>query len=344
MIKIKLTTDSPHWPLIRQTPLSSGIWNDCIFFVNQDVAECDWWFVYEDLPKCESAICPQDHVVLITGEPPTFNLYIPEFLDQFSSVISSHVDLPHSSVIVSQQGLPWHFGVQINSAGEVGDYLTYDEINNFVVEDVKKPKLMSVISSDKTISRGHRQRLLFLDKLVSHFGDQIDLFGRGFCEVDDKQKAIAPYKYHIVLENCSIPHYFTEKLADAFLGWSYPIYYGCPNILDYFPPASLTPINITDSGRAIELIETVIDSNLYEKNLPYISTARELVIKKYNVFSTIVGHSQSSKKRGDVRKLVKLNPQKTNQDVVSRIKRAYNVLNRYGLGKIRRLLLERYLL
>ena len=51
MYKIKISTQFPEWPLLRQTPGSKGIWDNCQFFVNQDVEECDMWVVYEGLLK-----------------------------------------------------------------------------------------------------------------------------------------------------------------------------------------------------------------------------------------------------------------------------------------------------
>ena len=30
----------------------------------------------------------------------------------------------------------------------------------------------------------------------------------------------------------------SEKIADCFLAWTMPIYYGCPRIAEYFPAES----------------------------------------------------------------------------------------------------------
>jgi hypothetical protein len=40
------------------------------------------------------------------------------------------------------------------------------------------------------------------------------------------------------LENSQSPHYWTEKLTDAYLGWAFPLYVGCPNVGDYFAKES----------------------------------------------------------------------------------------------------------
>jgi hypothetical protein len=64
-----------------------------------------------------------------------------------------------------------------------------------------KTKLASVVCSSQTITAGHKLRIRFIDKLKARLGDDVDIYGRGFNPIADKWDAIAPYKYHIVLEN-----------------------------------------------------------------------------------------------------------------------------------------------
>lgn len=341
MIRVKISTDSPAWPLIRQTPGSTGIWDNCVFFVNQEVDECDWWFVYEDLTQPESTICAEENIIFITGEPPLMRTYDPQFLSQFSAVITSHMDIAHKNPILIQQALPWHIGVHRDKTGAILKIMNFDDLKQLCFKDVKKLKLVSLISSGKKHTRGHRRRLKFADKLMEQLGDNIDFYGRGLNEVEDKWQAIVPYKYHIVLENSSFSHYFTEKLSDAYLGWSYPIYYGCPNIHDYFPPASLTTIDISDPDHAVDEIEKVIYSDTLEKQTGQIEKARDLVLYRYNLFPFLAEYAKS----GTVgqRKKIHLYPEKYNLDLYSRLNQIYRTVKHYGLGKVYQLLLERYI-
>jgi hypothetical protein len=41
-------------------------------------------------------------------------------------------------------------------------------------------------------------------------------------------------QFSIVIENCRMINYFTEKLCDCLITKTIPIYFGCPNIEDYF--------------------------------------------------------------------------------------------------------------
>lgn len=340
MINIKLSTDTPDWPYLRQTPGLKGVWNGCKFWVNTDVDECDWWFVYEGLVHPESTKCDPQHIVFITAEPPATRTYDPKFLSQFSSVITSHTDLAHPNITLMQQALPWHIGVDRCAGGEINGYLDYDDLTRIASEGLDKSKLVSVISSNKKYTRGHRQRIHFIERLLDRLGDRVDFYGRGFYNVADKWEAIAPYKYHIALENSSVPHYFTEKLSDAFLGWSYPIYYGCPNIFDYFSPSSLSTVDIADSDQAIDAIEKIIDSNLFEKRLPQIEEARKLVLERYNLFSVLSDHAKRDNSSDKTR--VEIYSESYRTDLSSKWQKAFRKLKHYGIGKVFGLFLERY--
>lgn len=286
MFKVKLLTMDQEILLLRQTPGSSGIWGNYRFFINEDIEDYDYLVVYESLPKSEIISCPFENTIFITGEPPSVRKYDPEFLRKFATIITSHRDIQHPHVIHTQQGLPWHFGYLWENNTTViinKDYDKLKAINNF-----KKEKLISVIVSNKAFTEGHYKRLEFVRDLLKHFGSAIDIFGRGIRDIADKWEAIAPYKYHIVLENSSFPDYWTEKLADAFLCGSYPFYYGCLNIADYFSPDSYTPIDIYDSEKSISIIEKTIVNQQYEKSIDKITNQRNLVLNKYNLFPMIV--------------------------------------------------------
>jgi hypothetical protein len=332
MINIKLSSDSSNWPYLRQTPGSKGVWDDCIFLVNSEVDECDWWFVYEGLVRPETTKCDPRHVVFITGEPPVTRTYDPQFLSQFSTVITSHTDLAHPNIVVMQQALPWYIGIDKNTTASNNNFLSYDNLKQLTLDGLSKPKRASVISSNKEFTRGHRQRIYFVEQLLSRLGDRVDFYGEGFNDIGDKWNAIAPYKYHIVLENSSVPHYFTEKLSDAYLGWSYPIYYGCPNVFDYFPRFSLTEINISELNHALDTIENVIDSETFERSLPYIGQARKLVLDRYNLFAVLADFSNCAS--GGEKTQVQLYPESYSGSLTSRVWKMYRKVKHYGLRKM----------
>ena len=285
MVIVKLSTNYAE-PLVRQTPFSSGSWGDCRFVINQMVERCDAWVVHEGVSQVESALCPPQNTVLITGEPPAAKRYHPKFLAQFGLIITCHTHLRHPRVAHRQPAIPWHLGVVRSPAalGTVPPYtMTYDSLR--MLTSVPKEKLLSVVCSDMRFLPGHRQRIVFVKKLKRYFGARLAHFGRGFHSVPDKAEAILPYRYHIVLENSSVRSYWTEKLADAYLGWAYPFYYGCPNLADDFPVEAFTRIDIHDPDDAIARIEAAIDADYHAKRREAVAHARSLVLEKHNLFA-----------------------------------------------------------
>jgi hypothetical protein len=123
--------------------------------------------------------------------------------------------------------------------------------------------------------------------LKAEFGENIDIYAPGHLQVIDKWDAISPYKYHIVIENERYPDYWTEKLADSYLGSAYPIYDGCPNINEYFSGGSFTRIDISNRDAAIESIKSCIQKNTYEKSIDSLIVAKNRVLNRYNFFPTI---------------------------------------------------------
>lgn len=283
MIKIKLTTSFTGWPLlVRQTLGSKGIWGNCQFFENQDVKECDFWVVYEGLLKLERTICPPANTILITGEPSSIKEYNKKYLSQFGTVITFHRGLEHPNIINTHPSMPWRVGMRIENTNNISYSKAYGELK--AIKRINKDKLISVISSNKTITEGHRKRLYFVEKLARHFGPRLDVYGFGVRAVADTWDAISRYKYYIAIENSSFHNYWTEKLSDAFLCGSYPFYHGCPNIHDYFPEGSLTCIDINDLEKSVAIIEKAIENRQYEESINEINDARDMVLDKYNLF------------------------------------------------------------
>ena len=95
----------------------------------------------------------------------------------------------------------------------------------------EKTKMISMIASNKNMCEGHRRRLDWIERLK----DQVDFFGRGFpTEISTKEEGLCDYMFSIAIENASYETYFTEKLLDCFATGTIPVYYGAPNIGDYF--------------------------------------------------------------------------------------------------------------
>ena len=302
MITVKVSSgpsDLAHL-LLRQTPGGTGIWGDCRFLVNRPVEKCDWWVVchVNGLMETETTACDPDHLVFISMEPSDKGTPA-RFLNRFAALVACDRTIRHPHVIHAN-GLTWWAGINVVHDGvhhfqaKVNE--DYDSFHR--MEPPEKTGGMSVISSGKAWTEGQRNRVAFLEKLRAHpVGGRIDFFGEGFTPVLDKLDAILPYKYHIVMENSVLPDYWSEKLADGYLGFALPIYHGCPNIDDYFPPDSLERIDIDDFDKAVEHIGRVLGEDPYETRLAGIKEARSRVLDRYNIFQLMADICDSPARR-----------------------------------------------
>jgi hypothetical protein len=289
LITIKVTTSSPELSslLLRQAPKRLGIWNNCRFIVNEPVERCDWWIICHSsaIKNPETTICDPDHVVYLSMEPSEGSLS-QAFYDQFSKLILCDRRIKHSNIRYENVST-WWIGINVRFENEhkfspqIGQ--DYDTLSSMLVP--KKLNRISIICSNKNFLPGHRKRLQFLEKLKKEpISRNIDFFGFGNTPVSDKIEAILSYKYHLVLENSIVNDYWSEKFGDSLLGFSLPIYYGCPNIKSYFPENSFIKIDINDFENVVDILEKLILEDPFKKYLPKIIEARNLVLNDYNIF------------------------------------------------------------
>jgi hypothetical protein len=277
--------------LLRQTLNSKGIWNDCNFVINEKIDKCDWWFVLHvsGLINPESCLCDPNHIVYVSMEPSEkMSEASNKFLEQFSCLVVCDRDVKHHNIIY-RNWLTWWVGIVVNKKKKKHVFqsnirLDYGNLSS-MRPNIKINKI-SVILSDKDFTKGHKKRVDFINQItnlpISKF---IDVYGHGYKEIPDKWDAIAPYKYHLVLENSVQKDYWSEKLADAFLGFSFPIYYGCPNIHDYFSKDSLRIIDINNISQTVAILQNIIDTNVYGGSMNVINISRGQVLNKYNIFN-----------------------------------------------------------
>jgi len=241
---------------------------NCEFTFDRNERNYDWLVVWDDLPSVggerhtlweEQLACPRENTMLVTTEPSTIKVYGTNFLKQFGHVLTSQEPWAtghHPGALREQTSYVWFYA----DSKPRGNYETIRD--NIPLE--KTGDVSAVCSTKRQRHTLHRKRYDFVMELKSQIPDAID-----------------PYKYHIAIENFYGYHHWTEKLADPFLGAAMPVYYGCPNAEDYFPPESFLRIDISKPEESAELIKSAIKDKLYEKNLPAILESRRRVVEEY---------------------------------------------------------------
>jgi hypothetical protein len=256
------STDSLIKRYSRQTPNNKGVWGD--LKVTNDFKLADYYIVLEG----SNIATPIDRTIFIKREP---------------EYISKSKELPYKHII----------DFTTNNSG-VTYWLnkTYDELTNLKYPN--KTKEISCIASNK-----HNHRLNYIKKL---FNDEnnIELYGightkktfgdnyKGVLNYDGncKYEGLIDYKHTIVIENSSQKNYWTEKLADALLCWCHPIYWGCPNLNEYFPEGCYSTIDITSSTPNKD-IDDIINTPLTNEQIELIGEAREAILNKFNIWEII---------------------------------------------------------
>jgi len=115
----------------------------------------------------------------------------------------------------------------------LGDKYKWVPAQGFWIKEPKiyeKSKMISMISSNKRMCEGHLKRLEWVEKI----GDQVDLYGRGFNEIAEKEEGLCDYMFSVAIENGEYETYFTEKLLDCFATGTIPIYLGAPDVGEHF--------------------------------------------------------------------------------------------------------------
>lgn len=280
-IRVKFVTrgGTPASPFawVGQCPEGQATWGDCTFIADPMCRDYDWLVVLDDLPRMlanhrESLACPAANTILVTSEPSSVTRYGHAFASQFGRVLTNQgeASLPHPNAIRSQTGNIWFYGK------------TFDE----VLQASPPPKVLplsTVCSSKRQAHTMHARRYDFTQKLKQAL-PQLEIFGHGVRFIDKKADALDDYSFHLAIENHRGNHIWTEKLADAFLGFCVPIYCGCPNVFDYFPKDSVIPIDIDDFEGALQTIRQALETpGEYERRLPAVIEARRRVIHEYNL-------------------------------------------------------------
>ena len=103
----------------------------------------------------------------------------------------------------------------------------------------EKKSLVSIISSAKVMTSGHRKRLEYVDR----YKDKADLFGVGFNQIEKKEIGLDDYMFSLAIENDEYSGYFTEKILDCFATGTVPLYIGDPDIGSVFNPDGIIVID-----------------------------------------------------------------------------------------------------
>ena len=146
----------------------------------------------------------------------------------------------------------------------------------FNIFNTNKKFQVSTVMSQKNFLPGHRLRHETKSIIIKE--RKYNLFFPPFITVDEKYKLFEGAMFHIAIENTKNINYISEKIIDCFMSYTIPIYWGCPNISEFFNTKGIIFFDTK------EQLNTILD-NLTEKDyydrLDAIIENYEIANKKY---------------------------------------------------------------
>jgi hypothetical protein len=147
----------------------------------------------------------------------------------------------------------------------------------------EKTKLISMITSNKQMT----PQQIFRCNYAESVRNTIDVFGRGFFPIENKEDALNDYMFSICVENDTRDTYFTEKILDCFATGTIPVYKGTKNILNHFNPDGilfLDDISLNDLTKELYVSKINAINDNFERVKSYICPENFIYInyiKKY---------------------------------------------------------------
>jgi hypothetical protein len=280
---------STHHPQswLRQTPCGLGVWNGARFFVDCEPEAADALVVFDVPSGPISTRVPRRRRILFLTEPPVIKRYRRSYIAQFGVVVSPFpLNAPFGvRVIRSHSALTWWLGTA-GYHGRRDERMDFEDLCA-LAPPAHSRGLLSVVTARPARAPLHYFRLALIERLRERLGSDLTIFGHGVNPIADKFDGIYGFDFHLALENNVEPHFWTEKLADAFLGWAHPLHLGAPRAADDFPLGAMTPIRAGDLERAVEDIVTRVRAGLSSEDRALIGQARGKLLYQHNIFAMI---------------------------------------------------------
>jgi hypothetical protein len=272
------------------TPKHAGVWEHLVGCTT--VEEADVVFIMEGIASHQwkdTTLIKQlssKKLFVIRHEPP-------DVYPSNSSMVGLNAippELRDKAIVVDYTKHPiWYF-----SKPELIESHSHEELLS--MSHQPRTKKLSCLVSGKTMITGHRKRLDFINRLIKDSPEILTLYGRnnipyhnhrGSLTAKEKYLAYEGFEYTLCFENSQVLNYFSDKLFDAILMWSMPIYWGAPNVREYLPVDAFYTLSKDLNDTDIEMVKSVCKRPPTEKNIKAIEEARELIINKYSLWPSL---------------------------------------------------------
>ena len=269
--------------LARQTPGGRGVWQGLEGVASPD--DADYLVVLEDLPpSVRRSDIDLERTIFLPREP-AFVRARKKYQSFGAPLAFTHDDIHQAAV--------WRI------------MRPFEELASLPY--ARKSSPLSSVTSAANQMPGHKVRMQFLRDFARRQPGVLEVYGYGwkgelgasykgeignrFAKITDfpalcKSAGLMDYRYSLAFENSQQKNYFSEKVLDCWLAWSMPIYWGCPNLADYFPAGSFHAID-PSSGDCVERVAEIVARPIAETEIDAMREARSLILQRYNIWATV---------------------------------------------------------
>ncbi|MDO8989248.1 MAG: glycosyltransferase family 10 [Sideroxyarcus sp.] len=242
----------------------------------------------------DKVLRPNQHAILFFHEPLAYaHLYQTEIHEnRFSNAnleVVGHPPTP-SLFIKNSDGIKYHRSIPYVHFHHMA---TYEQLNT--IDETKRIKLICSIASGLNGIPGYQNRRHFFE-MFSVSNPRFDLFGkfnefssaipsyRGQCIF--KWKTVSQYKYSLVIENSTDDYYISEKIFDALICGSMPIYHGSDKIFEVLPKEWFYYLPSLDAAEIIKL-NAFIETDAHRAVSSNRAEICRVVYEKFSFFSAL---------------------------------------------------------
>jgi hypothetical protein len=177
-------------------------------------------------------------------------------------------------------------------------WITLDEVKT--IDITKKRFEVSSVFGNKLTTVGHNfRRNIFLNRDMfksipcnfflscnADFVNEEEKANIKKCHPDTKFDLFKESQFHLVIENSRQTNYFTEKLLDTLITYTIPIYYGCPNIDEFFDTSGWIILE-TDTLAELEYKLGNIDELYYTRYLETVLKNQKKAVEWMDLYTNL---------------------------------------------------------
>lgn len=207
------------------------------------------------LPSCSRAYCASHlgvscHVSVWLREPPAiqgrFYRWMPMIAKRYHRILTYDQKILDT---ISNAHFLAHGGCWVDHPEAAGSSEKTDSV--------------SIVASPKRDTTGHQLRHSIIEWAEKQ-GHDLTSFGKGYQALPNKVDGHEKFRFSVVIENSRSSNYFTEKLIDSLVCMSLPIYWGTPQIEQFFDPDGMI---ICQTQEQLQKALQSVSSDLYQSKL-----------------------------------------------------------------------------